>query len=182
MHRSIQNTSVIICGPISKSTPPNQYVTSGIPAACLASNAALTLTKRTEIFSLGLGSYKYTCNVHNTTKNLYSDCTNTMAVLCNTSDPTWSSDAVKRGRCRNAVNDMYGGMNSWWQAVRKQCGQWFWTDLTTKGVYPSDNCATANANLRTNAEYIREDGIKVKIDSKFTNSQDAGLWNKVTTA
>jgi hypothetical protein len=78
---------------------------------------------------------------------------------------------------------MYGGMSIHWQNVRKECGQWPITlnGVTyPAGVYPSDNCATANSNLIANAVYTRLDGYTVKIDSSFTNSQNAGLWNKVT--
>jgi hypothetical protein len=106
-----------------------------------------------------------------------------MAKICNTSDPTWSSDAVKRGRCRNAVNDMYGSMSINWQNVRKECGQWPITlnGVTyPAGVYPSDHCATANSNLRANAFYIRQDGSKVRVDLRITESTNVGLWSKVT--
>jgi hypothetical protein len=107
-----------------------------------------------------------------------------MAALCNTSDPTWSSDAVKRERCRTAVNDMYGGMSIHWKNVRKNCGRWQFAlnGITSTGVYPSGDCNSANTNLIANAVYTRLDGSTVKIDSSFTNSQNAGLWNKVTTA
>jgi len=179
----IDNTGVIICGCVAAFTPPTLFPPAGTPAACLAYASALTLAKRTEIFSLTLAGYKFACHV-DTNKNPYADCTNSMAALCNTSDPTWSSDAVKRGRCRTAVNDMYGNMNPWWQAVRKNCGQWpfILNGITSTGVYPSSACTTANDNLIRNAVYNRLDGSTVKIDSSFTNSQNAGLWNKVTRA
>jgi hypothetical protein len=108
-----------------------------------------------------------------------------MAVLCNTSDPTWSSDAPKRDRCRNAVNTMYAGMNSWWHAVRRYCGKWPFPlngQTYPAGVYPSTNCNSANSNLRTNAFYTQKDGVQVKVDLGITDSTNVGLWSKVTTA
>ena len=74
---------------------------------------------------------------------------------------------------------MFGMMNTHWERVRKQCGQWFWTDLTTKGVYPSQKCASANSNLIANAFYILN-GIQVRVDSGITESINVGLWSKVT--
>ncbi len=173
------NTSVTICGCLSSSTPPACFPPAGTPDACLSSGPALTLTKRAEIFSLTLGSYKFTCNV-DTNKNPFADCTNSMGKICNTSDPTWSSDAVKE-RCRTAVNDMYGNMSIHWQNVRINCGRWPFTQNGTSytGVYPSPACTTANSNLILNAFYILN-GNRVKVDSGFTDSTNVGLWSKVT--
>jgi len=143
---SIDNTGVIIRGCVAASTPPTLFPPAGTADACLVSDPALTLSKRILAFSQVIGSFKYTCNT-DANKNPYADCLNTMAKICNTSDPTWSLDA---GRCRNAVNDMYGGMSIHWQNVRNECGRW---PITLNGVtypagaYPSTKCTTANLNL-----------------------------------
>jgi hypothetical protein len=133
---------------------------------------------QTLIFSQAIGGYKYNCHT-DANKNPYSDCLNSIAKICNTTD-SWSS--AKKTNCQTGVNTVYGGLNSWWQAVRKECGQWPITlnGKSYTGVYPSDNCNSANINLIKNAFYTRLDGSKVKIDSTFTNYQNAGLWSKVT--
>jgi hypothetical protein len=75
---------------------------------------------------------------------------------------------------------MFASMNSHWQAVRRECGQWSFTlnDITYPAD-PSDNCATANSNLIANAFYILN-GIQVRVDSGITESINVGLWSKVT--
>jgi hypothetical protein len=75
---------------------------------------------------------------------------------------------------------MFGMMNTHWQRVRKQCGQWSFTpNGITYPADPSDNCATANSNLIANAFYILN-GIQVRVDSGITESINVGLWSKVT--
>jgi hypothetical protein len=75
---------------------------------------------------------------------------------------------------------MFGMMNNHWQRVRKQCGQWSFTlnDITYPAD-PSDNCDTANSNLRTNAFYIHN-GVQVRVDLGITESIKDRLWSKVT--
>jgi len=183
----ISNTSVIICGCLAASTPPTIFPPNGTHADCLASGRALTLAKRTQVasqaYDQAFGGRRYTCHVDSPTKkNPFADCTNSMAFLCNTSDTTWNSDGAKREICRTAVNQMYGQMNSYWQEVRKQCGQWpfIQNGQTFVGNSTSSSCATANSNLRTNAFYIQKDLSTVYVTSEFTISQNYGLWSKVT--
>ena len=99
-----------------------------------------------------------------------------MSKICNTADSSFVM-----GRCHTGVNMMYGGMNSHWQNVRKECGQWPFTQNGTSytGVYPSPACTTANSNLIANAFYI-QNVRRVPVTSGLTESTDVGLWSKVT--
>jgi hypothetical protein len=138
-------TNVTICGSASAYNPPATYPL----AACPAFGPALTLSKRILAFSQVIGGYKYNCNT-DSNKNPYADCLNSIAKICNTTDPTW--DSTKKANCQTGVNTMFGAFNSWWQAVRKECGQWKWTDQSI-GNKASSNCATANSNLIAKAYY-----------------------------
>ena len=133
------------------------------------------------IFSLTFRDRTYTCHT-DYKKNPYVDCVNSMAILCNQADATWSSDPTKKTGCHNAVDKMYGNMNDHWQNVRKACGQWPFTQNGTSytGVYPSTKCASANQNLTAQAYLIRPDGVRVKVTRGLTDSINVGLWSKVT--
>jgi len=179
----VSNTTVIICGCAAAFTPPTIFPPNGTHPDCLASGSALTLAKRTQASGqviAEVGGYKYTCHVDSVKKNPFADCTNSMAFLCNTSDTTWNSDGAKRERCRTAVNQMYGQMNSHWQEVRRDCGQWSWNGSPAiSTAASSSSCATANNNLISNAFYNTPTG-KVYLNSGFTKSQNDGLWSKVS--
>jgi len=125
---------------------------------------------------LHFGIYKFTCNT-DSNMNPYADCLNSMAIICNTSDPTFI-----KTRCQTGINQMFAGMSAHWQNVRQDCGRWPFTrnGITYTGVYPSDNCASANKNLIANAFYIQKDGSKVRVDSQITESTNVRLWSKVT--
>jgi len=123
----------------------------------------------------GSGGLTYTCNT-DSNKSPYADCINSMAKICNTTDPTW--DSTKNANCQTGVNQMFGTFNSWWQAVRKECGQWPFTlnGVTSTGVYPSTACTTANSNLIANGFYRQMDGSLVRVTSNLTGSMDLRLW------
>jgi len=171
----IDNTGVTICGCAAASTPPATFPPPGTPDACLATGPALTLSKRILAFSQAIGSFKYTCNT-DSYNNPYSDCLNSMAKICNTTDSSFD-----KANCHTGVNMMFGNMSPYWQNVRKECGQWSWAEngQTFVGNSASSNCATANSNLRTNAFYIHN-GIRVPVDLGLTESTNVGLWSKVT--
>jgi len=176
----IDNTNITICGCAAASTAPSSFPPDGTPDECLATGPARTLSKRTQTLSQVIAVIDYrsfTCST-DTNKNPYADCLNTIAKICDTTDPTWSSNVEKRDRCRNAVNDMFGMMNEHWQRVRKQCGQW---SFSTYPADPSDNCDTANSNLIDKAVYTRPGGVQVPV-TELIESIKARLWNKVTTA
>jgi hypothetical protein len=174
----ISGTNVTICGCAAASTPPTLFPPPGTPDACLASGPALTFSKNILAFSQVIGSFNYTCHT-DSKNNPFADCFNSMAKICNTTDPTW--DSTKKANCQTGVNTMYVGMNSWWQAVRKECGQWSWNGYPASSTAASSsNCASANSNLRTNAIYYQKDGSTLRVDSKFTESTNVRLWSKIT--
>jgi len=182
----VSGTKVIICGCAAASTPPATFPPAGTPDACLATGPALTLSKRILAFSQVIGDRRFTCNTDDN-KNPYADCTNTMAVLCNTTDPTW--DSTKKANCHTGVNTMYGAMNPWWKAVRKNCGQWPFTlnGITSTEVYPSTNCNDANSNLIANAYYTAWNSQKrayenIPVTSGLTESIKERLWNNALLA
>ncbi len=74
--------------------------------------------------------------------------------------------------------------NDHWQAVRKQCGQWSWTQNGQPfvGNMASGDCATANLALTTNAFYLQKDGVQVPVDSGITESIIVGLWSNALLA
>jgi hypothetical protein len=78
---------------------------------------------------------------------------------------------------------MFGNMSTHWQAVRKECGQWSFTQngQTFVGNRASSNCASANSNLRTKAFYI-QNGVQVRVDSGITESIKERLWSNALLA
>jgi len=73
-------------------------------------------------------------------------------------------------------------MNTHWQAVRKECGQWSWNGYPASiTAVSSSNCATANSNLIANAFYIHN-GVQVRVDSGLTESTKVRLWNNALLA
>jgi hypothetical protein len=73
------------------------------------------------VWSQVIGNRIFTCNT-DANKRPYNDCLNSMANICNTDDPTW--DSTKKANCQTGVNTMFGMMNTYWQAVRRDCGRW----------------------------------------------------------
>ena len=140
-------TNIIICGCVSQSTVPSIFPPKGTPDACLSSGSALSLEKRAQVFSQTIGSYKYTCNT-DANLNPYADCLNSMAKICNSSDTATFSKSL----CQNGVNQMFGNMSTYWQKVRKECGQWSWYGVT--GNKDDPDCASANTALENNANYL----------------------------
>jgi len=153
----------------------------GAPDECLASGPATSLLKRTQIFSAPIGSYKYTCNL-DSNGNPYQDCLNTMAKICH---PDFlGTNTTRITFCKDKVNSMVVSttqpMNRFWQNVRKECGQWKWTDGTI-GNIDSTKCIDANLELQKNAYYVapNEDGtgtVKIPVPSALTESISKGLW------
>jgi len=174
----ISGTNVTICGCAAASNPPACFPHPGTPAACLSVGPALTLSKRILAFSQVIEGYTYSCNT-DSNKNPYSDCLNSMAKMCNTTD--YSS--FDKTRCHTGVNMMFGNMSTLWQNVRKECGQWSWTQngQTFVGNSASSNCATANSNMTAKAYYI-QDGIRVNVTSGLTESIKARLWSNTLLA
>jgi len=170
-----EGSSVIICGCAAISNPPVIFPPAGTPSACLATGSATSLQKRILAFSAPIGSYRFTCNL-DSNGNPFQDCLNAMAEICN---PSYLGvDTTRINYCRDAVNSMAGQMNVHWQLVRKECGQWKWTnaDGTIKiGSASSTNCSLANIALQQNAFYI-SGGVRINVPASMTESINKGLW------
>jgi len=171
MTRNALDTSVTICGCVSATSPPAVFPPPGTPEACLATGPATSLRKRILAFSQVIGSYKFTCNV-DSNLNPFQDCLNTMGQICN---PTYiAGDTTRINDCKNGVNIMVRQMNSHWQLVRKECGQWPWYGTT--GSVTSTNCASATQALQANAFYIAA-GSKINVPASLIDSINRGLWS-----
>jgi len=165
------NTNLTICGCGTQGSPAFVFPPPETPAVCLATGPASPLQKRVEVFSQNIGSYRYTCNV-DANGNPFQDCLNTQAKICNTTD--MGTDPTRLSDCKNGVDKMAQGMSTWWQAVRKECGQWAWNGFT--GNVASSNCASANSKLAQNAYYIGLDGSRTYVTSALTDSVNIALW------
>jgi len=164
------NTNLTICGCGTQGSPAFVFPPPETPAVCLATGPASPLQKRVEVFSQNIGSYRYTCNV-DANGNPFQDCLNTQAKICNTTD--MGTDPTRLSDCKNGVDKMALNMSTYWQAVRRECGQWAWTGFI--GNKDSSNCAAANNNLIANAYYVTPIG-RVYVTSALTNSVNVGLW------
>ena len=145
--------------------------------ACAPLSYGSSLKKRTFTYSVQIGNKLHRC-IGDAKLNPYADCTNTIAALCNTTDPTWSSDSTKKTKCRNGVNDMFGLMNTYWQAVRRECGRWpfIQNGISYTGSPSSGTCATANTNLIGKAFYPLTDGTVLPVHKGLTDSLMKQLW------
>jgi len=178
------NTNVTICGCAVRGSPAVFFPPSGTPDECLASGLATSLIKRTQIFSAPIGTYKYTCNL-DSNGNPFQDCLNTMAKICHPDYMGTNSTLIRM--CKDNVNSMVKSttqpMNVYWQNVRKECGQWKWTDGTI-GNIDSTKCFDANLELQKNAYYVvpSEDGtgtVNIPVPSALTYSINKGLWSNL---
>jgi hypothetical protein len=152
-------------------------MTDSVSDTCSSPSTGSSLKKRTLVFSQEIGGYRYICNV-DTNKNPFADCTNSIAKICNTTDPTWSSDSTKKDNCRNVVNTMFGQMNTYWQAVRRECGRWpfIQNDISYTGSPSSSTCATANTDLIEKAFYVLTDGTITSVHKGLPDSLMRQLW------
>jgi hypothetical protein len=98
----------------------------------------------------------------------------------NTADPTFD-----KNMCQTGVDTMFRGMNSWWQNVRKECGQWSSDGSPASSTAASSfSCASANLALTTNAYYISWNPQKglyenVQVTSDLIYSINERLWSKI---
>jgi len=175
-------TNVTICGCASTSSPASRYPPEGTNPKCLATDDIDidddddddddTLQKRTVVYTTILARSRFTCNVDEHL-NPYQDCMNTMGRLCDRG--YMGSNTNLLTECKNAVDQMVQGMSPFWQAVRRECGQWAWID-GIKGKKTSSGCISAYSNLALNSYYIDEDGDRFYVPSSLIKSMDEGLW------
>jgi len=182
---NVLNTpNVVICGCASAISPAAVFPPPETPKECLASGSATSMRKRTlspgsDNFSWDYDFKRYTCHV-DAGGNPSQDCFNTMALACH---PTYMGTNVDRIKfCKASVDTMFKpqdttkrAMNTYWQGVRKACGQWIWTDGTV-GSVTSASCTSANLALQANAYYI-VDGVAIKVPASVTTSINVQLWS-----
>jgi len=161
------NTRISICGCAAVNATPSIFPPSTIDKACLATNVATTLVKRTQVYTLPVDTLKLTCNVDDL-GNPFQDCLNTMAILCNISYVTGYPD--RKTTCKNAIDIMAGNMSQVWRNVPANCAVW-------KGKSSaSPECTAANNDLIARANYTSPIG-KMKITSSLTQSMITNLWS-----
>jgi len=173
----ILRTSVTICGCATTSNPAARLSPFGTADTCLSSDPSTTLSKRTINFAIVtegrsyiFAGRPYTCDT-DSNKNPFADCLSSLTKICNPNDPIWN-----KANCKTVVDAMFKLMSPHWQAVRRECGQWQWTDGFT-GSHSSEACATANKNLIERTFYIQKDGTAIKVDEGMTNSMRLQLWS-----
>ena len=99
-----------------------------------------------------------------------------MAFFCNRT--YLGTDAGRISTCRNAVDTISSELSSFWQRVRRDCGQWSYGGI--RGDFSSAACQSANAALRANAYYVVPEGGREPVTSQLTESVRFGLWNNPT--
>ena len=173
IYRFATNTSVTLCGCATSSSPANLFPHAGTSLECLSTGPATPLTKRALVFSQNIGDLKFTCN-NDSYGNPYQDCLNAQGAIC---DPAYiGTNPTRINNCKNGVDQMTRGLSSYWQNVRKFCGQWSFNGAI-KGSSTSSNCNNSNIALQRNAFYLLPDGTKVAVPAELTNSVISGLWS-----
>jgi len=172
---SATNTSVTLCGCATTGSPANLFPAAGTSPECLSTGPASPLAKRALVFSQNIGAFKYTCN-NDPYGNPYQDCLNAQGAICNTTYISGNQSRIDN--CKKGVDQMTRSLSSFWQNVRKSCGQWSF-DGAVKGSSTSLSCSNANNALQQNAFYLLPDGTKGPVTSSFTNSVTSGLWSKI---
>jgi len=172
----ITNTSVTLCGCSSKKSPASRFPPAGTSLECLSTGPATPLAKRALVFSQNIGALKYTCNSDKDGGNPYQDCLNAQGAICHTD--YIGTNSTRLDDCKKGVDQMTKGLSSYWQDVRKSCGQWSFAGAA-KGLSTSSNCINANSALQKYAFYTLDDGTKLPVTSILTDSVISGLWSKI---
>jgi len=165
-------TNVTVCGCASQYSTPGIFSLQSLE--CAASSTGSPLQKRALAFSMVIESSKLTCSTSETNGNPYQDCLNAVGAICNPS--YMGSNATRVSYCKDGTNKISQVLSPLWQAVRRECGQWRWTDGFI-GNKASSGCVTANSNLIKYAYYMSPEGTKVYVTSSLTNSLMANLWS-----
>ena len=164
-------TGVTLCGCSSSRSPAFLFPDPSTPSACLSTGPATPLAKRTLVYSENIGTLRFTCHM-DINKNPFQDCLNTMAAVC--SPNYMGTNATLISNCKFAIDTMTAGLNTFWQKVRRECGQWAWNGFI--GSFMSGSCATANTALQANGYYNLPDRTRVFVTSQLTNSVSVALW------
>ena len=172
-YRFSSSTSVTLCGCSAKDSPAVRFPPAVTPLACLATEPANTLAKRTQVFQKEIAGYRVTCHVDNNL-NPFQDCLNTMRYYCDPS--TLTKGPLYVADCKAKVDQMTNGMNKYWQTWHKYCDSSSWqysnSKILTSGI---SSCSAAIASLKANANY-QVDGITVSVTDPLINSGTELLW------
>jgi hypothetical protein len=109
-------------------------------------------------------------------KNPMQICMNSLTFFCGRNHLQGRPDHIEA--CKNNVNRRFSTMNSFWITLRRECGQWAWTDGYI-GNATSSSCIAAKLALeqKQNVNYTEADGTIVPVSSSVINSIQEGLWN-----
>jgi len=161
------NTSIsTICGCAALSNIPISMPDSeDLTTECLADHYNTTLHDH----------YEFACPVDSNGNPLQS-CINSLAFFCGRKHIQGRSNRIEG--CKEAVKDYFSTMNSFWIALRRECGQWAWTNGYI-GNATSSNCSDAKFALEQiqNANYTEADGTIAPVSSELINSIQELLWD-----
>jgi len=144
------NTTIsTICGCAASSNIPISMPNSDtVSMECLASAYNTTLHDH----------YEFACPV-DSNGNPMQSCLNSLGFFCGRNHTNGRPNRIQG--CKSAVDDNFSTMSSFWIALRRECGQWAWTDGYI-GNATSSSCIAAkvalqqiqNANCRIQSKFI----------------------------
>jgi hypothetical protein len=119
--------------------------------------------------------YEFSCPV-DSYKNPMQSCMNSLAFYCGREHIQGRSNRIEG--CKKAVQDYFSTMSSFWIDLRRECGQWAWTDGFV-GNATSLSCSAAKFALEQihNANYTGAYGTIVPVTSALINSIQELLWD-----
>lgn len=161
------NTSIsTICGCAALSNIPISMPDSDdLTMECLADHYNTTLHDH----------YEFACPVDSNGNPLQS-CMNSLAFFCGREHIQGRSNRIEG--CKKGANNNFATLSSFWIALRRECGQWAWTDGYI-GNATSSHCSDAKFALEQiqNANYTGADGTIVPVSSALINSIQELLWD-----
>jgi hypothetical protein len=124
-----------------------------VPEVCLADHYNTALHDHYE-FSCPVDSYK----------NPMQSYMNSLAYFC-------GREHIRIEGCKKGANSNFATLSSFWIALRRECGQWAWTDGYI-GNATSLSCSAAKFALEQiqNANYTEAYGTIVPVSSALINS------------
>jgi len=161
------NTTIsTICGCAASSNIPISMPNSDtVSMECLASAYNTTLHDH----------YEFACPV-DSNGNPMQSCLNSLGFFCGRNHTNGRPNRIQG--CKSAVDDNFSTMSSFWIALRRECGQWAWTDGYI-GNATSSSCIAAKLALqqKQNANYTEADATIVPVSPSVINSIQEALWN-----
>jgi len=143
-YRTSTSTATIICPYSPVISIPNLAKISTVECLAESSNTTAHLA--------------FGCKM-DSNKNPLQGCFNGIVYFCETTHIQGNSDRI--AGCKKFVNLFFSDMNPAWISLRRECGQWSWTDSYI-GSLGSNTCTTAENNLKAAyPEYVQSiDSLK----------------------